>query len=163
MVVLDGAKGLAAVLVARVLGASDIALLLAGPASIMGHAFPVFLRFRGGKGLATTVGILLAWAPWPTLTSLALLGLAQLWLHNFDRSIYVGSGAAILLPVVFGYPWTMSAYALGHFCMLWARKLQDRRHQQRVWSTSGWTDMEHSDWYGDSPVADKDCQDISEP
>ena len=76
--VLDGAKGLAVALVARVLGASDPVLLLACPAAILGHAFPVFTCFQGGKGLATTVGVLLAWTPGATLMSLVMLGIAQL-------------------------------------------------------------------------------------
>jgi len=82
-------------------------------------------------------------------------------MHNFDQSIHVGSAAAILLPVLFGYPWTMLVFALALLCMLWARKLKGRCHQQRVWSSSGWKDMEHSDWYGDSPAADTDHRDIS--
>ena len=60
---LDGAKGAAVVLLARALAAPDAAQL-AGLAAFLGHCFPVWLRFRGGKGVATFLGILLAWA-WP--------------------------------------------------------------------------------------------------
>ncbi len=57
--VLDAGKGAAAVLVARCLLAGDAALL-AGLAAVLGHLFPVWLGFRGGKGVATCLGILLA-------------------------------------------------------------------------------------------------------
>jgi hypothetical protein len=86
----------------------------------------------------------------PVLSSLALLGLAHLVFRNFDRSVIVDAAAAILLPLAFGFPWTLSAYALPLFCLTWARKLQDRRHQQRVWSSTGWLGVAHSDWYDDT-------------
>ena len=69
---LDGGKGAVAFLVAGLWG-PDMALT-AGLAAVVGHLFPVWLRFKGGKGVATTIGTLLA-AAWP-------LGLAvcALWL-----------------------------------------------------------------------------------
>jgi glycerol-3-phosphate acyltransferase PlsY len=148
--VLDAAKGLASVLLARALGAGETAVLLVGPATIVGHAFPLFLRFRGGKGLSTAFGVLLAWTPWSTGLSLVVLVTIQLLLGNLDRSIPFAAAAAILLPLLFGHRWTMALYALGLFGLLWARKLQDRSHQRRVWLDSGWQGTEHSDWYGPS-------------
>jgi glycerol-3-phosphate acyltransferase PlsY len=61
--ILDAGKGGAAVLIARALFAEDAAQI-AGLAAFTGHCFPVFLAFRGGKGVATFLGTLLAlW--WP--------------------------------------------------------------------------------------------------
>lgn len=59
---LDGGKGAAAVLLARQLGGENAAML-AGLFSIIGHMFPVWLKFKGGKGVATTIGMLLALLP----------------------------------------------------------------------------------------------------
>jgi glycerol-3-phosphate acyltransferase PlsY len=60
---LDGVKGAVAVLIALSLGGRDAALW-AGFGAVVGHLFPVWLGFRGGKGVATGLGVLIA-AAWP--------------------------------------------------------------------------------------------------
>jgi glycerol-3-phosphate acyltransferase PlsY len=60
---LDGGKGAAAVLLAAWLGGHD-AVLWAGSAAVLGHAFPIWLGFNGGKAVATSYGVLIA-AAWP--------------------------------------------------------------------------------------------------
>lgn len=60
---LDGAKGAIAVLVARALAGEDAAQI-AALAAFLGHCFPIWLGFKGGKGVATFLGLMLALA-WP--------------------------------------------------------------------------------------------------
>jgi glycerol-3-phosphate acyltransferase PlsY len=72
--VLDGGKGAAAVLVARAL-LGEPAAMVAGFAAFLGHLFPVWLGFRGGKGVATFLGLTLALA-WPAGVAACLTWLA---------------------------------------------------------------------------------------
>ena len=67
---LDGGKGAIAALLALWLG-GETAMLVAGVTAVMGHNFPVWLGFKGGKGVATTIGTLLAMS-WPV--GLACIG-----------------------------------------------------------------------------------------
>lgn len=62
--VLDAGKGAVAVLVARQLFDNEALTALAGTSAFLGHLFPVWLSFKGGKGVATFYGVLLA-AAWP--------------------------------------------------------------------------------------------------
>jgi glycerol-3-phosphate acyltransferase PlsY len=75
----DGGKGLVAVLIVRSLWGHD-ADVLAGAAAFVGHLFPVWLGFRGGKGVATFFGVLLA-AAWPVGVLAALT-----WIFVFALS-----------------------------------------------------------------------------
>ncbi len=70
---LDGGKGAAAVLIGAIWG-PDMALT-AGLGALLGHLFPVWLRFKGGKGVATALGVLLA-AAWPVGIACCLTWLA---------------------------------------------------------------------------------------
>ncbi|HSW83112.1 MAG TPA: glycerol-3-phosphate 1-O-acyltransferase PlsY [Usitatibacter sp.] len=96
----DAGKGWVAVLVARLLGAEDEILAMVGLAAFLGHVFPVWLRFCGGKGVATAAGVLIAF-DWR-------VGLAVLvaWLAVAAASRYSSLGAivaALFAPVATWY------------------------------------------------------------
>ena len=78
---LDVAKGAVAVGIFRYLGPPDAALW-AGFGAVLGHLFPVWLGFKGGKGVATGLGVLLVLAPWAAAvagaTWLAVAGLVRI-------------------------------------------------------------------------------------
>ena len=78
----DIGKGAAAVALARWLGVPMIAQLLAGAAVVLGHSFTVFLKFRGGRGGATCIGVLVFLMPWGIPFYLAVFGLALLITHH---------------------------------------------------------------------------------
>ncbi len=60
----DVAKGVVPVVVAHTLDAGDMAIALAGLGAFLGHLYPVFFGFVGGKGVATLIGVLLGFNPW---------------------------------------------------------------------------------------------------
>ncbi|GAB4357012.1 MAG: glycerol-3-phosphate 1-O-acyltransferase PlsY [Kiloniellaceae bacterium] len=92
---LDGGKGAAAVLIAKLWG-PDMALVAAFGA-VIGHLFPVWLRFKGGKGVATTLGVLLALSPaLGSLCCLAWLVVAFLFRYS-SLAALASIGAAPLL------------------------------------------------------------------
>ena len=74
----DVGKGAAAVALARWLGVPMIAELFAGVAAVIGHGFPVWLKFRGGRGGATVIGILIFLMPWGIPFYLGIFGLSLL-------------------------------------------------------------------------------------
>lgn len=97
--ILDSGKGAIAVLLARWLSGDDSAAQLAGLAAMLGHCFPVWLGFRGGKGMATFLGTMLALA-WPV----GLLCCAT-WAAAFAISRISSVGA--LASVASVAPWTL--------------------------------------------------------
>lgn len=76
--VADFSKGAIPVLVARVLGLADACALGGAISAVVGHSYPVYFRFRGGKGLAASIGALLVFTPLETLLVLPVLGLVYL-------------------------------------------------------------------------------------
>ncbi len=72
VLLLDAFKGAAVVWIARSLGLSQPYVLLAGLVCIAGHDWSIYLRFRGGKGISTSAGVLVAAFPWPV--SVAVIG-----------------------------------------------------------------------------------------
>jgi glycerol-3-phosphate acyltransferase PlsY len=93
----DAGKGVVAVLLARWLTNDNAAAVaLAGGAAFVGHLFPVWLKFNGGKGVATFYGVLLA-AAWPVGVLAALTWLAMAAL--FRISSLAALTAAVLAPL----------------------------------------------------------------
>ena len=101
---LDAAKGSIAMLIAKTVAGDDWVMAAAAIAALVGHIFPVWLGFRGGKGVATGVGIFLVLAP------VALLCAGVIFVAIVATSRYVSLGsivAAVLIPV---FVWLQSVF-----------------------------------------------------
>ncbi len=99
--ILDSGKGAVAVLVAQAV-AGPVGGLVAGLGAVLGHNFPVWLHFRGGKGVATTLGTLIAIA-WPVgLGACALWLLVALLFRYSSLAALVALGAAPLMALGLG-------------------------------------------------------------
>lgn len=99
--ILDGGKGVVAVLAARAAGGEDLAQI-AGLAAMIGHCYPVWLRFAGGKGVATFLGIVLALA-WPVGIGCCLAWLAGAFATRISSmGALVSSLASVPLAFVLG-------------------------------------------------------------
>jgi acyl phosphate:glycerol-3-phosphate acyltransferase len=85
----DASKGWLAMLVAAILGADETAFALTGLTAFLGHVFPVFLKFRGGKGVATAIGVLIGLDGW------LALGAALVWLATALISRYSSLAAIV--------------------------------------------------------------------
>ena len=106
--VLDAAKGAAAVALAQWLLTSDYGVnwFVAGAAVavILGHCFPVWLRFRGGKGVATDVGVFLSLAP------LAVVFAGALFLLVVRLTRYVSLGSIIAAATIPVFVWLQNGF-----------------------------------------------------
>lgn len=97
---LDGLKGAAAVWIGWRWGLN--AALAAGLGAFLGHCFPVWLKFRGGKGVATFLGVLLG-LHWPTMVAAALVWIGAAALTRYSSlAALLASAAAPLILLLFG-------------------------------------------------------------
>ncbi|MGC9454125.1 MAG: glycerol-3-phosphate 1-O-acyltransferase PlsY [Phycisphaerae bacterium] len=124
---LDMGKGLAAVLVAGLLlrGLKEFPTLVhqaswlgVGCGVILGHIFSFYLRFRGGKGVATALGVVVGIYPYFTFAGLAALGVwivVVLWKRYVSLASLAAAGAFLPLFVAFNWPvvhvWPLGAFA----------------------------------------------------
>ncbi|CAH2599811.1 Glycerol-3-phosphate acyltransferase [Rhodovastum atsumiense] len=117
---LDAFKGAVAVLAGGAL-AGEAGILVAGLAAVLGHLFPVWLKFKGGKGVATGAGVLLAAAP------VAGLGAVLVWAGTAFATRISSAGAlaacaaAPVIGLLAGDPWPVELLVLASSGLIIAR------------------------------------------
>ncbi len=119
----DALKGTLAVWIGWRLGTGDNGALVAGLGAFLGHIFPVWLKFKGGKGVATFLGILIGLNFW------AALAFAAVWLGTAFAFRYSSLAALIAMAVTpvllyFGFSWPGAAVVMTILAVLswWKHK-----------------------------------------
>ncbi|MCJ7764042.1 MAG: glycerol-3-phosphate acyltransferase [Dehalococcoidales bacterium] len=97
----DIGKGTLAVLIAQWLGVPQVIVFVTGLAVVVGHSWPVFLEFSGGKGGATTIGVFFALAPVPGAISFGIMLLVAFITSNLRLAM--GIGIAFLPLILWGF------------------------------------------------------------
>lgn len=108
VLLLDLIKGAGAVYLASLISESDQAAMTGWLGVVCGHGWPIFLRFKGGKGLASSVGALLVISPFILLSELALGGTLLFLSRQVYLSASLMAAALPLFVCLFGKPETFT-------------------------------------------------------
>jgi glycerol-3-phosphate acyltransferase PlsY len=126
--IFDGSKGLVMVWVAQMVGLTVAQQLVVGVAAIIGHNWPVFLRFFGGRGVGTAMGVIFILpfintvVPWMTIAFFTILILGSIILRSSPVPVFLST---MSLPVVSAFfePVTISLAFLAIFAIIVVKRL----------------------------------------
>ena len=107
----DAGKGFIPAYVAAHLGLAQSAVAIIGAAAFLGHLYPIFLKFRGGKGVATALGVLLALAPLSAVISIVVFAGAIFISRIVSFSSIAAALAAPISLWLLSYPVTYTVLA----------------------------------------------------
>jgi glycerol-3-phosphate acyltransferase PlsY len=111
VLVLDAAKGVAGVYLGRKTGIEGLELIT-GISAILGHAFPIFLYFKGGKIIATGLGVITALSIKVSLTAIAVFSVV-FFLSGYVSLGSIAAAAAVPLAMLFfNYDWQYFTFAI---------------------------------------------------
>ena len=123
----DVAKGAGAVLVAQALNLSELWVFGTGFGALVGHSFPVFAGFRGGRGAATTIGIFFVLAPTAALVMLAVVAIPFFTTRKFGGAVLIGFALLPLFVWLLVGSLSLIRYALAVDVFMLVRSLSDIR------------------------------------
>lgn len=123
----DVAKGAGAVLVAQALNLSELWVFGTGFGALVGHSFPVFAGFRGGRGAATTIGIFFVLAPTAALVMLAVVAIPFFTTRKFGGAVLIGFALLPLFVWLLVGSLSLIRYALAVDVFVLVRSLSDIR------------------------------------
>ena len=117
----DLAKGLIPVLVARVWLTSPWAIGLVALAAVVGHLYPLFAGFHGGKGVATTLGVFIPLLPGPLLIAFVVWAACMAFWRQVSLGSLVAAASLPMVALLWGSPTAYSLYALMAAALIWYR------------------------------------------
>jgi glycerol-3-phosphate acyltransferase PlsY len=130
VIIVDIGKGILMVWAAQAAGLNIAQQVAIGLAAIIGHNWPVFLRFSGGRGVLTTLGVAFflplangPLVPWALIISLALVAIFTFGLHNLPVGTIAGMAALPLVSWLAGEPLALTLGFLAMFFVMVIRRL----------------------------------------
>lgn len=129
---IDAVKGALAVFIAQAAGMGLSIVMATGVAAIIGHNWPFFLRFRGGRGEATAIGVLLSLVTLPMLIMAAPTILVLWRWHNVDKASAVLFVPLSALSWWLHYPPAIIAFSIGIPCLVGFTHFLRTRHPVRA-------------------------------
>ena len=105
---------------------------------VIGHAYPVWLRFVGGKGLASAGGFLMALFPWAALIGAGACGAVWLLTHRFLPTVVAMAVVTFLAAPFTGGEWPVIGVALGAFVLVALKRVIDEPRMRRIEAETGW-------------------------
>jgi acyl phosphate:glycerol-3-phosphate acyltransferase len=125
--------------VALLYGGSPLWQLGVGAAFlVIGHAYPVWLRFVGGKGLACAGGFTVALLPWSALIAAGATGIAWLLTRRFLPTLVTMCVLTFACAPLFGYELPVLGVALGAFALVALKRVADEPRMRRIEAETGW-------------------------
>ena len=134
---LDIGKGALATWLATWLCDDPVIPYGAALSAAIGHDFSIYIRFAGGKGMATVLGSVLVLQPVEALLGLALVGLALLVLQQWDLAWSLGMASMLGWSLYLGRPGWQSLGLVVLFASIGVKKLVDRPHARRIRAAAG--------------------------
>lgn len=132
----DMGKGAA---VALLYGRSPLWQLAVGAAFlVIGHAYPIWLRFVGGKGVACAGGFAVVLFPWSALVGAGASGVSWLLTRRFLPTLVTMAVLLFALAPLFGYKWPVIGVALGAFALVALKRVVDEPRMRRIEAETGW-------------------------
>jgi len=133
-----GDFGKGALLSALYLNQSYWLVLTAGVALFIGHGFPIWLKFIGGKGLSTVGGFTAILTPWSTLIAGAIALPVWMSTRSFIPTLVTAIVATLVIAPLFDVPWQHLAIIVSLFVLTGLKRLIDAPRMRRLEQSSGW-------------------------
>jgi len=147
VLLVDIAKGCAVIFITRAFGLAEYWVYAAGFVAVLGHCWPLYLKFRGGKGAATAFGVLVTLAPLPFLCTVPIAVVVIALTSNVTLTMAAIAVQSPLFLWLFHQPFSLIIFLIALFVFLGVRYIGTARRNLR---RMGWreflVDKKYTPW-----------------